>query len=96
MGAQQGSNGVPSRDGFAMVNRSTRRRLDKGDRTWGGDGKVGEVGTMGSGVRNPATAGWCCCCSSRVSVRASKGIWPVGHARFDAGPDCRSWSGPFN
>jgi hypothetical protein len=96
MGTQRGSKGVPSQGSFAVVNWSTRRRLDKGDRTWGSDGKVGEVGTMGGGVGNPAAVGWRCRCSSRASARASKGIWPVGWARFDAGPDCRSRSVPFN
>jgi hypothetical protein len=48
---------VPSRGSFAVVNWSTQRRLDKGDCTWGGDGKVGEVGTMGGEVGNLAAVG---------------------------------------
>jgi hypothetical protein len=40
---------------------------------WRGDGKVGEVGTMGGGVRKPAAVGWCCRCSSWVSAWVSKG-----------------------
>jgi hypothetical protein len=73
MGARRGSKGVPSPGSFAVVKWSMRRRLDKGDRTWGNDKKVGAVGTMGGGVRNPAAAGWYCHCSSRASAWASKG-----------------------
>jgi hypothetical protein len=55
---------MPSRGSFAVVNWSTRRQLDKGDRTWGGDGKVGEVNTMGGADGNLEAAEWCCHCSS--------------------------------
>jgi hypothetical protein len=87
---------MPSQGYFIVVNWSMRRWLDKGDRTWGGDGKLGEVGTIYSWVRNPPVTGWCYLCSSWASAWTSKGIWPVGQARFDARPDCRSGSGPFN